>query len=119
MIPGLTTSKGSPSPATARSAATLSLPQKRSKKPSAASIAVGLAFSPAAARRAARTPFWAASPACSGLVMVPKLARRPQAVEAAIARAWAQRSVSRPSRLAAAAAAPSEPSVEVVCQPRS
>ena len=72
---------------------------------------------PRAARRAADTPQRAAWPAWNGLVIVPKLRRLPDASETAMASAWAVRSESRRSTLAAAAAAPRVPSVDVACHP--
>ena len=81
-------------------------------------MADALASIPARASSAARTPLRAASPLCSGFTIVPKFSFRPDASEAAMARACAVRSGVRPSRRDAAAAAPIVPSVDVQCQPR-
>ena len=57
------------------------------------------------------TPFCAARPTCSGLVMVPKLTRMPDAMLDAIASACATASRPRPSSFAAATMAPNVPIV--------
>ena len=62
---------------------------------------------------------WAQWPTCSGLVMVPKLALRPDENEAAMASAVAVCAAVSPSSREAAAAAPNTPSVAVGCQPLS
>ena len=74
---------------------------------------------PARASWAACTPCRAAAPACMAFVGVPKLARRPPANEAAIARACPAWPVVSPSIRLATAAAPSVPTVLVACQPRA
>ena len=56
------------------------------------------------------TPDCAARPTWKDLVMVPKLATRPEDIEAAIAMAVAAPSASRPRNLAQAAAAATVPS---------
>ena len=66
---------------------------------------------PAAASSAARTPFCAARPTCSGFVIVPKLTRMPAQRLAAIESMCAVAFASRPSSLAVAAAAPNVPIV--------
>ena len=53
----------------------------------------------------------------SGFVIVPKLARRPLAAEAASAKVRAKASASRRSMAAAVAAAPIVPKVALACQP--
>jgi len=57
------------------------------------------------------TPFCAARPTCSGLVIVPKLARMPAARLAAIDTALAVASGESPSSFAVAAIAPKVPIV--------
>ena len=74
---------------------------------------------PSRASSAAITPLWAQWPTCSGLVMVPKLALRPDANEAAMASAVAVCASVRFMSRAADAAAPNTPSVAVGCQPLS
>ena len=66
---------------------------------------------PLAASSAATTPFCAARPTCSGLVIDPKFTRMPEAELAAMASACAIRSPSRPSSFAPATAAPNVPTV--------
>ena len=64
------------------------------------------------------TPALAASPAWTGLVMVPNWAMNPAAMLVAMERAKAASRSGRPSRRAQAAAAPIAPRVPVACQPR-
>ncbi len=59
------------------------------KKPHGGSSASVPPVKPAPARSAAMTPFCAARPTCSGLVIVPKLTRMPEAQLAAMASACA------------------------------
>ena len=63
------------------------------------------------------TPDCAARPTWKDLVMVPKFATRPPAIEAAIAMAVAVPWASRPRNLAQAAAAAIGPSTADGCQP--
>ena len=74
---------------------------------------------PSRASSAAKAPLREACPTCSGLVIVPKLALRPLANEAAIESAVAVSSSLSRSSFAEAAAAPKTPSVAVGCQPLS
>jgi hypothetical protein len=73
---------------------------------------------PAFASCAASTPLRAANPACSGFTIVPKFSLRPDASDAAMARACPVWTAFKPNSRDAAAAAPMVPSVAVQCQPR-
>ena len=78
-------------------------------RPSSASLPP---VNPRAASSAAMTPFCAARPTCSGLVIVPKLTRMPEAdARGDRERVRRLRPASRPSSFAAAAAAPNVPMV--------
>lgn len=78
-----------------------------------------LAVNPSAASSAAMTPLRAQWPICIGLVIVPKFAFTPDAMDAAIASAVAVCTGLRRSSTLLAAAAPKVPSVAVGCQPLS
>ncbi len=103
----------------ARSRSTSPRGEKACRKPGACSSASGAAVMPAAARRAARTPFWAARPATHDLAIEPKFAVSPAAIDAASPMAWLARSASSRRSLAAAAAAATVPNTPVGCQPLS
>src|SRR5262249_45016379 len=76
------------------------------RKPDWCSSASGEAVRPASARRAARTPDCAARPTWKHLVRLPKLATRPPAIDAAMAKAvWDCWALRRRSLAQAAAAA--------------
>jgi hypothetical protein len=78
---------------------------------------VGIRFVPFCAIFAAVIAARHAFPGWNGLVMVPKLARRPAAWLAPIPRAMRVFISSRPSILAAAVVEPNVPMLEVLCQP--
>ena len=83
---------------------------ERARVPGEAGLREQRGLDPAPARR---------DPRASGLQSVPKFALIPLAMDAAMASACAVRSAERPSSLAAAAAAPKTPRVDVACQPVS
>src|SRR5206468_11725791 len=84
----------------------------------AASSAASEAVRPSRASCAARMPLCAAWPAWYGFVIEPKFSLSPDAIEAAMPRAWRVWLTSSPRSLDAAAAQPRVPMVEVACQPR-
>ena len=92
-------------------------PSKAAKNPSFCSRAFSLAVNPRWTRRAAIRPSCAQRPTCIGLVMVPKFAFTPDAMEAHRAMTVAVWATSSASSRAAATPAPKTPSVEVGCQP--
>ena len=63
-------------------------PPETAANPCSASIALGFAVKPRSASSAASRPLWHALPACSDLVIVPKLHFSPAASLAAIPSAW-------------------------------
>ena len=70
-------------------------------------------MNPSRANKAAVTPFSAARPAWSGLVIVPKFSRRPEAMLAAIPRVRISASSLRAKIFPTAIAAPNPPIVAV------
>ncbi|CFL05293.1 Uncharacterised protein [Burkholderia pseudomallei] len=91
------------------------------KKPNRPSSAVGGAVTPAAANSAALTPACAAQPQCTRLTEPPVrfASSRPAPMLAAMPSADAIPAASSPYSIAAAAAAPSVPQIDVACWPRS
>ena len=75
------------------------------------------AVAPRRASSVATSPFLAAKPTCSGLVIEPKLEITPAAIDAAMPRACAAREASSCARAAPAAAAATVPNTAVGCQP--
>jgi hypothetical protein len=105
------------SPPGSPSVRTRPLGENAARKPLGCSSASGDAVMPLAASRAASTPFCAARPAWKGLVMLPKFATSPPAMEAAMASAFAVSSTFIFEMREAAAAAAMVPNTAVGCHP--
>ena len=88
-----------PRPDAGRVRSTLPRGESATRNPPACSNASGEAVIPACASRAASMPLAAARPACSGLVMVPKLAVRPAARLAAMASACRDSLLVEPAQI--------------------
>src|SRR3546814_7657565 len=80
--PGDAKTQGLPRASTVRCMSDWSVPYA-STKPASTSKTSTLALIPARASRMATTALWAAQPAWNGLVIVPKLHRRPLAIDPA------------------------------------
>ena len=75
-------------------------------------------MNPALAKVLAKTALRAALPACSGLVIVPRLAKTPPVNETVMPKAVQMVGGSRSNIFAAAAVAPMAPVMPTECQPR-